>query len=75
MFFFLFTDISRIWDNPFPSMVRLMDGDFTNEGRVEVYCNGEWGTVCNTTFDLNDAGTVCRQLGYADASQVDYKTL
>ena len=53
-------------------MVRLMGGDFTNEGRIEVYCSGEWGTVCNNTFDIIDGSTVCRQLGYDLANQVNY---
>ena len=46
-------------------MIRLQGGSYSNEGRVEVYCNGQWGTICDDGFGSTDANAVCRQLGYS----------
>ena len=47
--------------------LHLFGGSSPNEGRLEYYYQGEWGTVCDIFWDLQDATVACRQLGYANA--------
>ena len=44
-------------------------GSSSTEGYVEAFnvINGQWGGVCDTSFDLFDAHVVCSMLGFPTA--------
>ena len=52
-------------------MVRLVgkDGALSSNlvsGRLEIYYNGQWGTVCDDGFGSTETTVACRQLGFSN---------
>ena len=46
-------------------------------GRLEVYSEDSWGSVCNLDWSVEDSKTVCRDLGYSvdpNPIAVDYRS-
>ena len=57
-----------------PSPIQgIDDGRRYIQGHIEVYFNGEWGTICEDQFNRNNNGAlvVCRMMGYSSG---DYST-
>ncbi len=46
--------------------VRLRSTDNSYSGLLEVFVEGQWGTVCNNAFGFHEAALTCSQLGFLD---------
>ena len=51
----------------FFSLTELAGGDLTYEGRVEIYRQNRYTTVCSDGWSQEDANVFCRQIGYPGA--------
>ncbi|XP_019862605.1 PREDICTED: deleted in malignant brain tumors 1 protein-like [Amphimedon queenslandica] len=45
--------------------IKLSGSSLTYAGRVELCVERTWTTLCDQTWDFNDAAVTCRQLGYS----------
>ncbi len=44
--------------------MRLVDSHINSSGQVEILHQGEWGGICSSGWDEQDAKVICNQLGY-----------
>ena len=41
--------------------LRLVGSDFKAEGRVEIYHQNKWGTICDDRWGMEEANVTCKQ--------------
>ena len=51
--------------------VRLVDGQYSSDGRLEVFIFGMWYTICTDELPSEAAKAVCTQLGYTHSIDID----
>ncbi len=56
-------------DNCTDGDIRLVGSQLESRGRVEICISGVYGTVCDDSWDIDDATVVCRQRGFPMACE------
>ncbi|XP_072469405.1 macrophage receptor MARCO isoform X2 [Notamacropus eugenii] len=51
-----------------PRQVRIVGGG--SRGRAEIFYNGVWGTICDDSWDDQDATVFCRMAGYSRGTAI-----
>ena len=69
------SDLLRMYDTvlymlPSIAPVRLVNRQHGNEGRVEVYMDGSWATVCGQNLDVDTADVLCKYMDFKSAIEV-----
>ena len=69
----LFSDAATQFSNCIDNAIRLVGGNSSNQGRLEVCVNSAWGSVCDSAgvFTSDEAKVVCRQLGILQVEGID----
>lgn len=44
--------------------IKLSGGSSPADGRVDVKQNGQWGSLCDSSYTLSDLQVLCNMLGY-----------
>ncbi|NXR32281.1 SCAR5 protein, partial [Zosterops hypoxanthus] len=50
--------------------VRLLNGSGPHEGRLEIFHERRWGSICDDGWDSRDGDVACRMLGFPGAADV-----
>lgn len=64
--------IGGVAGEPADGDVRLV-GPADHRGTVGVFHNGQWGTICDDSWNYRDADVVCRKLGYLRSYRIYYR--
>lgn len=53
--------------------MRLTNGTHRCSGRVEIFHDGQWGTVCDDKWGMQEVAVACREMNCGTAIAAKYK--